>query len=515
MKIIFRTDASLQIGTGHVMRCLTLADALRKRGCECTFICREHPGNLFELVRQRGHAAHALPWVKGGNSGAAPVRDGPTHAGWLGIDWQKDAEQTRAAMGDAPVDWLIVDHYALDGRWEQRLRSGCRKLMVIDDLADRAHDCDLLLDQNLVADLERRYDGKVPFHCGLMLGPKYALLQTQYAEMHARVPPREGAVRRVLVFFGGTDNDNLTGRTISAFQSLQRTDVALDAVIDPSSPHTEAIRRNVEGQPHITLHAKLPSLAPLMVKADLAVGAGGATSWERCCLALPSLVITVADNQSGIASELHRRGLIRWLGHKGEVTETELAQALTTILHGGLTASWSKQCWLAVDGRGVERVSAILMLDAQTPLLARLARLDDEALILEWANDPLVRRNAFSSGAIDSTTHRAWFRERLRDLDHCRLYVVETADSLPVGQVRFQKEGECWEIHYALDARVRGRGLATPMLQTAMTALRSSTNEVLVFGRVKAMNTSSCRVFDGLGFTSEDRGKELVYFRML
>lgn len=513
MHVVFRTDASLQIGTGHVMRCLTLADALRERGCECRFVGREHPGNLFNLIRQRGHAAVALP--RESESSCSESGDDPAHGWWLGTDWETDAEQTRAAVSGAPIDWLIVDHYALDSRWERQFRSVCRMLMVIDDLADRPHDCDLLLDQNLVADMARRYDNNVPTHCGLMLGTDYALLQPRYAELHPRVPPREGPVHRVLISFGGADRENMTGMAIAAFLSLERRDIALDVVINQASPHAEAIRHLAEGYPHIALHTDLPSLATLMVRADLAIGAAGVTSWERCCLGLPSVVITVADNQRPIAAELDRRGLVRWLGHKNEVSEVMLVRALKDILDAGLKAEWSESCLRLLDGRGAERVCSILMLNEQTPLRARLARMDDEALILQWANDPLVRQNAFTPGGIDPETHRAWFRKRLRDPVHCRLYVVETGDGFPVGQVRFERSCDAWEIDYALDARARGRKLGKPLLQIALQALCAGTSGVPLLGRVKDSNGTSRKIFDALGFESKRDGEMVVYRRLL
>lgn len=518
MNIAFRVDASFLIGTGHVMRCLTLANALRERGAVCRFICREHPGNLLELIRKQGFEAVALP-SRDGLAEHVTVSEEPVvvHANWLGTDWRTDAEQTTAVISDTTIDWLIVDHYAIDSRWESFLRPRCRKIMVIDDLADRAHDCDLLLDQNLVADMTYRYDGKVPTHCGRMLGPEYALLQPQYAELHPRVPPREGPVRRVLIYFGGADADNLTGRAIATFLSLGQGNVALVVVINPNSPHAATIRQLAAGCERITLHEGLPSLAPLMVEADLTIGAAGSTTWERCCLGLPTLVITLAENQRPIAAELDRLGLVRWLGHKDQVDEAQLAVALKIVFDTGLSPEWSTHCQRLVDGLGVERVTSILTLNAQTKLKARLARLDDESLILQWANDPLVRQNSFAPQAIDPGTHRIWFRKRLRDLKHCRLYVVETEAGFPVGQVRFERTGEIWEISYALDARARGRGLAKSLLQSAMQAFRASTNEALLFGRVKEDNVSSRRVFESFGFVSEKRGGggEIIYRRLL
>jgi len=506
MKIAIRVDASHQIGTGHVMRCLTLAENLRAKGTRVVFVCRNHPGHLSDMVEAKGFEVIRL---ESGPDGELHQVESPAlaHAAWLGASQSTDADLTIAALqGSAPWDWIIVDHYALDHRWERALRPHCRRIMVIDDLADREHDCDLLLDQNLVAHMTSRYNGKVPAHCGLMLGPEYALLQPQYADLHPRVPPREGRVRRILVSFGGADSANLTRMAIAAFLSLGRSDIVLDVVVNPASPHLASIERQIAGHENIFLHKGLPSLATLMVQADLAIGAGGATSWERCCLGLPSLVITLAENQKPIAAELDRQGYVRWLGHKDEVDTEKLAGAIREILNTGVAPGWSSHCQGLVYGRGTERVAGFLHLDSQTRLKTRPARRDDEDLLLQWANDPLVRRNAFHPQAIDPATHRKWFFQRLRDLEHCRLVIVETENGLPIGQVRFELTADGWEIDYALDPRARSRGLGKPLLQAAMLALRESTDQTLVFARVKSENAPSHKIFEGLDFQPESRG---------
>ena len=207
MNIIFRTDASLDIGTGHFMRCLTLADALRERGAECRFVCREHAGNLLDVIRQRGFEAYGLP-LGDAVTAKSDVSDNllPLHAAWLGADWASDAEQTLAAIGDTKFDWLIVDHYALDARWEHRLRCSCHRLMVIDDLADRVHDCDLLLDQNLgrtAAD----YKERVPATCTVLAGAQYALLRPEFAALRAYSLERRAhpKLKRLLITMGGVE----------------------------------------------------------------------------------------------------------------------------------------------------------------------------------------------------------------------------------------------------------------------------------------------------------------------
>jgi len=275
------------------MRCLTLANALAGKGVGVSFICREHDGNLCDLIEEQGFTVYHLPAPESGFEADAT----PAHAAWLGAAWQEDARQTGAiirTLGVKPT-WLVVDHYGLDYCWEEVLKSWVGRIFVIDDLADRAHDCDLLLDQNLFADMQTRYAGKVPADCRLLLGPEYALLQPIYAELHDRIPPREGPVRRILVSFGGADRDNLTGRALAAFLSLNRPDIEVDVVISGSSPYVHEIRDQVAGHDNIHLHSNLPTLAPLMARADLAIGAAGTTSWERVCLGLPALVVTLAE----------------------------------------------------------------------------------------------------------------------------------------------------------------------------------------------------------------------------
>jgi UDP-2,4-diacetamido-2,4,6-trideoxy-beta-L-altropyranose hydrolase len=513
--IVFRVDASLEIGTGHVMRCLTLAEALRERGCECHFISREHPGNLSDLVSEREFTVHNLPATDITQEIEYEL-DSPAHTAWLGTNWKTDAAQVRSVIRDMAVDWLVVDHYALDANWERELRSVCRKILIIDDLADRQHNCDLLLDQNLVKDWQSRYNSVVPENCGLMLGPEYGLLHPIYAELHDRVPPREGPVRRILVYFGGADSDSLTGMVVSAFKSLRRDDIMLDVVISPASPHIDSIRRQVAENQRICLHEHLPTLASLIVKADLAVGAGGATSWERCCLGLPTLVITLAENQRPIAEELGRLGLVRYLGHKDAIGETVIAQELQRILESGISPDWSTRCRKLVDGQGVERVADVVLLNSQTPLKARLARRDDEKILLAWANDPLVRKNAFNTEQINAETHRKWFYDRLRDLDHCRIFILETGNGLPVGQVRFDHSPSGWVVSYSLDPCARGRGLGKQLLQVAMLAFRESVKHATILARVKDFNIRSRKVLNRIGFTHEDQGEgELVYRRLL
>jgi UDP-2,4-diacetamido-2,4,6-trideoxy-beta-L-altropyranose hydrolase len=498
MNIVFRVDSSNEIGSGHVMRCLTLAKSLRNEGSYCKFICRDHKGSLIEKIKNEGFEVHVLTKKTVSETADEPIL---AHAEWLGTDWQRDASETIASLEDSRPDWLIVDHYALDYRWEIALRPYCSKIMVIDDLADRMHDCDLLLDQNLIKDFETRYDNFVPSYCYKMLGPHWALLQPEYQLLRDQAPPRSGKIKRILVYFGGSDQTNLTGKTILAFLDLGRTDIILDVVVSESSPYLSEIEKLSNQNSNIYLYKNLPTLAYLMLKADLAIGAGGATSWERCCLGLPSLVITLANNQISIAEELDKSNFIKWMGNVNSLTIPKIKQEINNVLKDlDLVHEWSIRCKELVDGKGTERVASILMLNSNTPLKARKANLDDEALILQWANDQLVRKNSLNPNIIDANSHKTWFYNRLRNPDKCKIIIIETDKGLPIGQVRFDLFDEVWEIDYSLTAYSRGKGLGTLVLKIAILNFQKETSGAKFYGMVISENWPSRKVFENLGF---------------
>ena len=311
MRISFRVDASLQMGTGHVMRCLTLADALRERGNDCSFICRPHTGHLMDLIAQRRHKVVALPVL--GAEVKIPSTTAPSHATWLGTDWANDAQDTSHALGDAMMDWLIVDHYALDSRWEQAMRPSCRRLMVIDDLADRPHDCDLLLDQNL-GRTEEDYCGLLGSYTTTLLGPQYALLRPEIAKLRTASLARRAnlQLKRLLITMGGVDKDNFTGKVLEAVKdcTLSLTpNLYITVVMGYHAPWLTQVRQLAAQMPWPTrVLVDVNNMAQIMADSDFAVGAAGSTSWERCCLGLPTIQLVLAENQRSIAEALVKNG---------------------------------------------------------------------------------------------------------------------------------------------------------------------------------------------------------------
>lgn len=357
MKVIFRVDASKDIGSGHVIRCLTLAEELRNRAMDCVFICRNHTGNLAEKIAQHGFQIGLLPNQE--NSTQADNLD-VEHASWLACGWQIDADQTKEYLQTIRPDWLVVDHYALDEKWERYLASSYRWLMVIDDIADRRHKSDLLLDQNLFDNRQARYQGKLPEKCIQLLGPQYALLQSDYVELRAQAKPRKLPLNRLLIFFGGSDSHNITGLTLSALEKINIPFVCVDVVISRLSAHYKQVKKQAMRSSKIQLHSDLPSLAQLMMKADLAIGAGGATNWERLCLGLPSLVITLADNQKPISRDLHQMGLIEWIGDVESIRIDQISAAIERVLFFCEINKWSERCMEACSGQGTALVADMI-----------------------------------------------------------------------------------------------------------------------------------------------------------
>lgn len=353
-KVVIRADASTAMGVGHVMRCLALAGTLRDRGADVHFICREHDGHVSKRIEDDYHfPVHRLP-----RPASSIALCG--YAAWLGVDWSVDAMEVRQTLADleGPIDWMIVDHYALDARWEQLVRPLVGHILVVDDLFGNRHDCDLLLNQNLAPTAEARYHHLVPAACRLVMGPQYALLRPEFAMARQSVQPRT-SFKRLLLFFGGADTTNETAKAIRAVQALARQDVeAVDVLVGSANPHREHIRQLCENSPLLTMRDHVKDVTPLYGGTDLVLGASGGSTWERACLGLPSLVVTIAENQEEVARSAEEAGILYHAGRSEGVTPDKLAEDLDRLLGAPHTLqAMSRRGMDLVDGRGCERVA--------------------------------------------------------------------------------------------------------------------------------------------------------------
>jgi UDP-2,4-diacetamido-2,4,6-trideoxy-beta-L-altropyranose hydrolase len=362
MKVVFRSDASLQIGTGHVMRCLTLADALVSKGADCQFICRAHEGNLIEFIRGKGYVAHSLPIAPATDADStAPCLDAPdlVHSHWLGATQAQDAAACAHILQELRPDWLIVDHYALDSRWERALAPHYRKLMVIDDLADRPHTCDVLLDQTFDREATD-YCPLVSDTCHLLCGSQYALLRPEFATLRPYSLQRRAqpVLRELLITMGGVDKDNATGQVLQALRTCALpSDCRITVVMGATAPWLNVVLTQAQDMPWSTrVLVGVNDMAQLMADSDLAIGAAGATSWERCCLGVPTIMIVLAENQIKVAEGLESAGAARRVG-LAQVDSRQLNELLVSLIDDSSQLLQMSACAAGVvDGTGVNSV---------------------------------------------------------------------------------------------------------------------------------------------------------------
>ncbi|MBA6420462.1 UDP-2,4-diacetamido-2,4,6-trideoxy-beta-L-altropyranose hydrolase [Pseudomonas neustonica] len=364
-QVVFRADASLDMGTGHVMRCLTLANALREKGYECHFICREHKGNLIDFILGQGFHAHPLvcsPTTA--SNGWEHEGEELAHAAWLGASQRDDAGACQKVLEKIKPQWLVVDHYALDCQWEQALKPYYERLMVIDDLADRSHQCELLLDQNL-GRMEKDYNGLVSEKCNRLIGPNYALLRPEFVELRERSLERRhnSKISRILITLGGVDLNNVTAQVLEALGHSQLPlETELDIVMGASAPSLLAVRRQAKELPFkATVSVNVRDMAERMCLADLCIGAAGSTSWERCCLGLPAIQFVLADNQKMVNQSLIEKGAAIALDTRNvQASDDKVLEDVLTQIWSNISRMINSSAAI-VDGLGSKRVVDHLM----------------------------------------------------------------------------------------------------------------------------------------------------------
>jgi UDP-2,4-diacetamido-2,4,6-trideoxy-beta-L-altropyranose hydrolase len=388
MRVVFRADASVSIGTGHIVRCATLAEALRatsevanphdaansqisapkpaslSANIDIHFITHAAQGDLNDWLPQKGFTVHILPQ----GDGNAPVA-------------RCELEAVQAILSQWPdgVDWLVVDHYGLDAPWESAMRPFVRKILVIDDLANRAHDCDALLDQNWHPNASQRYQGLVPAQAQFMLGPEYALLRPEFAGARAQVQARRSeppeAVLRLLICFGGTDPSGETLKALAAVVLLAMPDLQVDVVVGAGNPCNREIEAACQRRRNTTFYCQTEAVAELMGKADVALTSGGTVTWEKLCVGLPGLSVAVAENQLALSEAVQAAGAQWFLGLADGValsderagvdvpvvTVERMREALLTLCaDAGVRRRQAERGMLLVDGQGAGRVAGVL-----------------------------------------------------------------------------------------------------------------------------------------------------------
>jgi len=494
-QVAFRVDASVEMGTGHAMRCLTLADELRRRGVSTRFLSRRLPNEMRALLRSRGHELVMLPGTPLAESGRSQ---------WLEVRQEEDAQATIAALaGVQKCTWLVVDHYGLDATWESAVRVASRRVLVIDDLADRRHDADALVDAN--AALPERYAGLLPVGCRSLLGPAFALLRPEFqSPPHSRVG--RGTSLRVSVCFGGTDPDGMTIRALEAIRILGRADVEVDVVVGTGNPRRDEVAGLCRCLPGTSLHVGPSNMAELFGRATLGLGAGGVTAWERCRTGLPSVVISIADNQRTGCRTLARARAALDLGGMAQVSAASLARILGKLAgRPRLLDRMSRRASALVDGRGVERIATFML---RGPLSLRRAGGEDARHAWEWRNHPATRRYSLDSSELPWSTHVGWWEAAIASPRRA-LLVVEAPGSVPVGILRYDLEGEVATISVYLDPGLGGLGLGSAVLRAGTEWVRQHLPAIRrIHAVILPENLPSIRSFRAAGYQPLPSGRD-------
>ncbi len=339
-KIFIRVDSSTNIGTGHVIRCLALAKLLKERFL-VSFICRNLTGNICNYIENNGFKVFL---ISGNYETSRDVND--------------DSESTMKILekNGGESNLLIIDHYGLGKDWESKIHPLVNKIVVIDDLANREHCSDLLIDQNLYENMEKRYENLVSKNCVKLLGPQYALLRTEFKMAKKRNLKQKNSLNSILISFGGSDPSNETEKVLKAIQFLDLKEILINVIAGFSNPNKISLKNLCSKIPNTFYYDQVDDISQFMIEADLAIGGGGSTMWERCCLGLPAIVSILAENQRLASETLANKGCIINLGIAKLLSYKDYVDAIKKIDSKTLSMM-SKNCMSLVDGEGTTRVA--------------------------------------------------------------------------------------------------------------------------------------------------------------
>ncbi len=501
--IAIRADAGTIIGAGHVMRCLTLANVLRQCDHTVRFVCRAHAGHMQAVIQQQGFDCVMLP--------APSIAVDSNHASWLGADWQTDAEETRAALTQygAP-DWLIIDHYGIDAEWETQVLATPSQLMVIDDLADRPHACDVLLDQTH-GRATTDYAGLVPANTTVLTGSVYTLLRPDFLTQRVVAIQRgqhpNAAPPRLLLSLGAMDPTNVTSEMLSALAAHPwATDFSVTVVLSSKAPHLKAVQLQAAASPlNIAIKTDVADMAALLASMDIAIGAGGTSAWERACLGLPTVTLAIANNQQTLTHNLASAGLA--------LAATSPADAVIQLkqLHDdpALRQSLITAGMLAVNGLGAWQITQHMGLAGQTSkagiITLRPATPADKDTVYQWQTQPGQRQFARTPHPPTVDEHARWWANTMKNPNAYTLIAACTGQ--PVGMLRLDPPTlalptdtmlppDAMEVSILLDKNQQGQGMA----RAALTHLGEMFIGVPLVADIHPENTASVALFARCGY---------------
>ncbi len=501
--IVFRTDASAIIGIGHVMRCLALANELKKFGARIYFLSRNLPDYISKLIVSEGHYVNMLASKQECHFDNIAEN---TYQEWLGVEMMQDVNEVCFYLSKIKPDWLLVDHYALDSEWHNRIKPYTKKIMVIDDLANRKLSCDILLDQTYQ---RNKYDYKnyLEKNCQLFLGTEYALLKPEFHNLRqSAISKREKyqGIRRLLISVGSMDPDNYTCRILKGLVQVKwpykpEVDVVLSSV-SPSYP--EIMDTSLNCGLTINVHTDTTSMQELMLQSDLAIGSGGTSSWERCCLGLPSIVIQIAENQRLVIANLAKsKAVIRLQGND---ISNEVRDCMHEILSNKINLKLiSDRAFKVCNGLGAKLIAIKLCPKYASdthPVSLRMARVSDIELMYELQSDPRTRAYSHNNFAPSYAHHKKWVLNKLDDIN-CNFYIIEHNNQV-AGVVRldFKYEKNNFDGYYLLSIYISPEHYQKSIAAIALEYINNIYSTFDIHAEVLPENIASIKTFMKSGY---------------
>ncbi len=485
MIAVIRADASPDIGGGHIMRCLALAEVLIRQGWSVALAC----------------SPETVPTISALNISDLDL---------FVLDNPKNEAADLRNRWPSGIDWLIVDHYHRDSKFEESCRPWAKNILVIDDLVNRPHDCDLLINPNLSV-TENDYKNLAPLRCRYLFGPNYALLRSEFSKIRpTTIAKRTHDLKQILVSFGLTDPINASAKIVQSI-SVSGLDLSVLVLATDTSPFKDQIVATTSKLADGTVIFNSTDMANHLVHCDLVIGAAGSSSWERCCLGVPSILVHIADNQIQVARALSEAGAVLYLGAADSLSDSYFAAQLQELKQQPeILESLSKAAYRICDGRGSYRVAMELApeFDANGKAITlRPASLDDGKLMLEWQNSPGTRQFSRNPQLIETKNHFSWLDKKLDDY-RC-LFNMVLRNGVPVGVLRLElldqeieKNIPVYEISIVTAPEFTGQGVG----QAALSLGRRLIPEGMLLGEVMKDNLPSNALFKRAGFSLTDLG---------
>ena len=501
MNIAFRVDSSIEIGTGHTMRCLTLADKFNIQENNILFIISDFLGNQKDFITKKGYFVVTLSKFENLNNNHFP-----DHLSLFDVDWEKDAKDTINNVKNYKLDLLIVDHYGIDYRWHSCLRKYTKQLMVIDDLANRQLDCDLLLDQTY-GRKKKSYIDLIPNHTKMLLGTNFALVRPEFALLRSIAHQKRNQnteIRNILISIGGMDSKNITGEAIIALEAtLWKKRPEINIVLNKTAPHLNLIMKKAKNSNFkIKVIIDASNMAELMLNADLAIGASGTTSWERCVLGLPTITICLAENQRNIYNNLEKVGAHLVLKNENKATSSLIENKLNEILENPKSLdSVSSSAFKICDGNGIHwvnlKISPIISNDSKEISL-RDATMADSKIIFDWQCLPQTREFSNNPKLFSWEQHLSWMKSKLNETLSFFWIIKHSEESSGVVRldpINFVKE-DGYLISIFLKPDKYSLGVASGALEICKMIFPNST----FYAKIFPENISSISLFKKSGF---------------